>query len=94
MESRIGCGVACLTMGCVERHMLQQFRGTSPILFKRYIDDILGIFIGNRTDLDAFIAQVCSYQPGITFTYDISTTELAFLDFDIDGEDVFSDTIS
>jgi hypothetical protein len=87
MGSRIGSGVACLTMGYIERNMLSQYDGAIPILFKRYIDDILGIFVGSHQDLEAFIDYVCNFHENIKYTHEISNQNLAFLDLKLSIED-------
>ncbi|XP_072049971.1 uncharacterized protein [Amphiura filiformis] len=80
MGSRIGSGVACLTMGYIERTMLSQYDGPTPVFYKRYIDDVLGIFSGPRHNLDLFINHVSTYHDSIKFTHEISDTSLSFLD--------------
>ncbi|XP_072030155.1 uncharacterized protein [Amphiura filiformis] len=80
MGSRIGSGVACLTMGYIERTMLSQYDGPTPVFYKRYIDDVLGIFSGPRHHLDLFINHVSTYHESIKFTHEISDTSLSFLD--------------
>lgn len=87
MGSRIGPGVACLTMGYIEETMLAQYCGPAPLLFKRYIDDILGIFSGSREDLEKFIQHVSNYHEAIKFTHDISNESVAFLDLKITIQD-------
>ena len=70
--SRKGSGVACLTMAYIEETMLSQYSGPTPLLFKRYIDDILGIFSRSREDLEKFIQHVSNYHEAIKFTHDVS----------------------
>ena len=70
-------GVACLTMGYIEETMLTQYSGPAPLLFKRYIYDILGIFSGSREDLEKFIQHVNNYHEAITH---ISNESVSFLD--------------
>ena len=69
MDSRIGPGVACLTMGYIEETMLTQYSGPAPLLFKRYINDILKIFSGSREDLEKFNQHVSNYHKAIKFTH-------------------------
>ena len=44
--------------GHIARHLFEHFSKPTPGFFKRYIDDILGIFDGPRQDLEASIQHV------------------------------------
>lgn len=48
MGTRMGPSYACLFMGYLENHILDEFQATLPKLYIRYIDDIL--CAGNMTD--------------------------------------------
>ena len=92
MGARIGCAVACLTMGYIERNLLEHYSKPTPVFFKRYIDDILGIFVGPRQDLDAFILHVSTYPDSIKFTNGILNTGLPFLDLNLTIQDDYVST--
>ncbi|CAJ0946809.1 unnamed protein product, partial [Ranitomeya imitator] len=53
------------------------------VTWRRFIDDILFIWDGPRSDLDRFIAGLNSNQYGLEFTPNISTTSINFLDLNI-----------
>ncbi|CAJ0946808.1 unnamed protein product [Ranitomeya imitator] len=53
------------------------------VTWRRFIDDILFIWDGPRSDLDRFIAGPNSNQYGLEFTPNISTTSINFLDLNI-----------
>ena len=50
MGTKMGPSVACLTMGHFEEQLFSQYTGPRPILYKRYIDDIVGVATGSRHD--------------------------------------------
>jgi hypothetical protein len=78
--------------GYIEQTMLSQYDGPIPILYKRYIDDILGVFTGSRHDLDMFIHHVSNYHDSIKFTHEVSESNLPFLDLklSIEGDSIIS----
>ncbi len=62
MGSKVGCGYACLVVVQFEQMVFSSFTGKFPYLFKRYIDDILGIMCGSREELEQFITYVAVFQ--------------------------------
>lgn len=76
----IGPSVACLTVGYIEKNMLFDCNTVQPVLFKRYIDDILGIFVGSKEDLELFINHISNYHESLKFTSEISNVSVNFLD--------------
>ncbi|KAJ8022712.1 hypothetical protein HOLleu_37689 [Holothuria leucospilota] len=83
MGTKMGPSVACLTMGHFEEQLFSQYTGSHPFLYKRYIDDIVGVATGTRQDLESFIQFVGSFSPFLKFTHCISDTSVVFLDLQL-----------
>ena len=83
MGTKMGPSVACLTMGHFEEQLFSQYTGPRPILYKRYIDDIVGVATGSRHDLESFIHFVESFCPFLKFTHCISDSSVVFLDLQL-----------
>jgi hypothetical protein len=54
-----------------------------PILWLRFIDDILCIWPGTKLELDHFLRYLNQAHPTIKFTYESSTNSVDFLDLTI-----------
>ena len=80
MGTGMGPSYACLFVGYVESQISLQYSGPEPALFRRYIDDCVGIWTGNESDLLSFISYVNDFHPSLKFTYEISDSTLPFLD--------------
>ena len=80
MGSKLGPGFACVYVGYFEERLFQSYNGPLPRLYKRYIDDIIGVMIGTRDNLDTFLQFVSSFLPSLKFTWSISVTSVNFLD--------------
>ena len=87
MGTKMGPSVACLTMGHFEEQLFSQYTGARPFLYKRYIDDIVGVATGTRQDLESFIQFVGSLCPFLKFTHCISDTSVVFLDLQLSISD-------
>ncbi len=61
-----------------ERFLLTQSK--TPLIWKRYIDDIFMIWTHSPEELQRFLQQLNDFHHSIKFTYDISETEATFLD--------------
>ena len=74
---------ACLGMGEFEK---QAFSSPQPLLdqillWKRYIDDVFGLFKGSKEEFDNLVTWLNSLQPGVVkFTANISYSHVEFLD--------------
>ena len=79
MGPMLGPGFACVYVDYFEERLFQSNNGPLPRLFKRYIDDIIGVMIGTRDNLDTFLQFVSSFSPSLTFTWSISETSVNFL---------------
>ncbi|KAJ8029140.1 hypothetical protein HOLleu_28468 [Holothuria leucospilota] len=87
MGTKMGPSIACLTMGYFEEGLFSQFDGQCPILYKRYIDDIIGAAVGPRIELQNFINFVSNFYPFLKFTHVISTSSVNFLDLKLSIND-------
>ena len=80
MGSRLRPNYACLFMGHIEEQIFDQYTGTKPALYKRYIDDIAGATSGSREEIEDFATYVNGFHPSLNFTWVISDVQLPFLD--------------
>ena len=76
----MGPSYANLFVGYIEELIFQQYTGSKPDFFSRYIDDCIGTTSCSRTELDSFISFVNSFHPSLEFTWEISDSSVAFLD--------------
>ena len=86
MGTKMGPAIACLTMGYFEERILEDFSGTPPVLYKRYIDDIVGVAKGPKREVEKFVEFVGSYCPFLKFTHEISPSSVTFLDVSLSIE--------
>ena len=86
MGTKMGPAIACLTMGYFEERMLQDYPGAPPVLFKRYIDDIVGVAKGPERAVEQFVEFVGSFCPFFKFTHEISPSSVTFLDISLSIE--------
>ena len=66
-----------------------QTQTLKPLLFKRYIDDILLIWPHSPAELDSFLSDLNSYHSSLHFTSKHSSTEIDFLDITVYKHDSF-----
>ena len=69
-------------MAELEEKLLKNYP-KQPLLWKRYIDDILCIWPGPQQELDCFIHYLNEAHPTIKFTHESSTHSVDFLDLTI-----------
>ena len=64
----------------IERHLVQSYREKGYLLcFKRFIDDIIGIWNGNLESLKCFLSEYDNLENGINITHVISFGRLSYL---------------
>ena len=80
--TKMASAYANIFMEELEEKLLENYP-TKPILWKRYIDDVLCIWPGKQEDLDTFIQYLNRSHPTIKFTYESSPTSVDFLDITI-----------
>ena len=80
----MGPSHANLFVGYIENQFFNQFNGTKPELYSRYIDDCIGTATSSsREELDHFITSVNSFHPALKYTWEISETSIAFLEIKV-----------
>ena len=82
---------ANLFMDRFERAFLAQ-EPIQPLVWKRYIDEILCIWTGSRSELDNFPDRLNRAHHSIKFTWSISNERIQFLDLNIFKGDRFTET--
>lgn len=82
MGSKMAPSYANIFMAELEEKLIANYP-KKPILWKRYIDDILCIWSGPPSELNQFIEYLNKSHPTIKFTYESSTTSVDFLDLTI-----------
>ena len=92
MGTKMGPSYACLFMGYLEETIFKSYRGPTPDLYKRFIDDIIGASSLPQEHLEQFIQYMQSFHPAIEYTYSITHKQLPFLDTEMTPTD--DDTIS
>ena len=82
MGTKMAPAYANLFMAELEEKLLENYP-TKPILWKRYIDDVLCIWPGKQEDLDTFVQYLNRSHQTIKFTYESSPLNVDFLDITI-----------
>ena len=83
MGTKMGPSFACLFVGYIEELAFSQYKGETPALFRRFIDDILGVSTCSKDSLQTFINFLSTFHPSLSFTHNISDTSLPFLDISV-----------
>ena len=80
MGSPLGPVMANIFMCELERKALEQYNGTLPSLYRRYVDDTFLVF-NTRSDMLSFFKWMNKQHPSITFTKEEEQdNKLSFLD--------------
>ena len=79
MGTKMAPSYANLFMDRFERAFLAQ-EPIQPLIWKRYIDDILCIWTGSRSELDDFLDRLNKAHRTLKFTWSISDEHIEFLD--------------
>ena len=82
MGAKIAVAFANIFMAKIETEILNQST-IKPLVWKRFIDDVISIWNTTREEITQFIEQANSHHPTIRFTAEISETETTFLDMEI-----------
>jgi hypothetical protein len=77
--SKLGKNLACTYMGVWEKVLLQMAT-QKPILYLRFVDDIIGIWDGSKKELLNFQDIANQIHPRIKVEMKMSQTEIEFLD--------------
>ena len=79
MGTKMAVACANIFMAKIECEILRQ-SNTTPIFWKRFIDDIISMWDTNRDKIEEFLLKANSFHPTIKFMAEISETETIFLD--------------
>ena len=82
MGTKMAVAFANIFMAKIETEILSH-SATKPLVWKRFIDDVISIWNTTRKEITQFIEQANSHHPTIRFTAEISETETTFLDTEI-----------
>ena len=83
MGAKMGPSYANIFVGYTENQFFNQYNGSQPKLYRRYIDDCVGAPSSTREELEQFIYSVNSFHPALKCTWQISETYIAFLDINV-----------
>ena len=79
MGTKMAVAFANIFMAEIETQILDK-SANKPLVWKRYINDVISLWQTNRGTVDQFIEQANKHHPTIKFTAEISCTETTFLD--------------
>lgn len=82
MGTRMAPSFANLFMATLEEQFIEG-EPIKPLLWLRYIDDILCIWPDSQETLTAFLNRLNCYHSTLRFTWEVSTKEVSFLDLEI-----------
>ena len=82
MGTKMAVAFANIFMAVVETEILN-LSALKPLVWKRYIDDILSIWNVHKHQVTQFIEQANKHHQTIKFTAEISYTEITFLDTNV-----------
>ena len=83
MGTKMGPSVACIFMGFLEELFFANYEHSTPMLYKRYIDDIVGAASCPEEELQCFIYHLTNFNSSIKYTYAISNNTVTFLDLQL-----------
>lgn len=82
MGTKVAPAYANVFMSRLEEDFFSH-RGSRPLVWRRFIDDILCLWDGPRGDLDAMLGDLNAFHSTIKFTWNVSSTSVDFLDLKI-----------
>ena len=80
MGSKLGPNYDCLFLGYVEEHMMTEYSGIKPELYKRYRSDVAGAASCTEQELMQFLTFASNFHPKLEYIWSISLIKLTFLD--------------
>ena len=89
MGTKMAPAYANLFMGKLEEK-LKDFGKPYIVLWKRFIDDIFVIWTGSKSEFITYMKKINQIHNTIKFTYELSETELTFLDITLYKGDRFN----
>ena len=91
MGTKMAPSYANLFMDRFERAFLAQ-EPIQPLVWKRYIDGILCIWVGTRSELESFLDRLNKAHRTLKFTWSISDERVEFLDLNLFQGGMFNTT--
>lgn len=91
MGTRMAPAYANLFMDSLERKFLEE-EETKPLMWRRFIDDILCIWPGSSESLERMLTRLNNAHQTIKFTWDISQEGATFLDLELSKGERFRRT--
>ena len=82
MGTKLAPALATLVLAEMEEEFLAH-QNTKPLVWKRYIDDILLVWPTGRRELEQFLSDINNVDPHFKFTSTVSKTQTTFLDVTI-----------
>ena len=82
MGTKMAPNFANLYMAYFEKEYIFNYR-IQPLYYRRYIDDVILIWPSTLEELQRFQEHVNQVHPTIKFTFEVSETNLSYLDINI-----------
>ena len=79
MGTKMAVAFANILMAEIKTQILDK-SANKPLVWKRYIDDIISLWHANRDVVDQFVERANKHHPTTKFTAEMSCTETTFLD--------------
>ena len=79
MGSNFAVVYACLFLCHLEKRLFSQFDCSSLMFYKRFIDDVVGVWTNDESSLSAFFSQYQSFYPEIRITPSVSFSSVDIL---------------
>lgn len=88
MGTKFAPSYANLFMGAFEKNMIIGSNWQNHIvIYRRYIDDLFFVWKGDESDFEKFVNHLNENDWGLSFTGNISKTQLEYLDIDLNVSD-------
>ena len=81
--TKMGPSVAFIFMVCLEELFFADYEHSTQMLYKRYIDDIVGAASCPEEEQQCFIDHLTNFISSIKYTYTISYNTVTFLDIQL-----------
>ena len=83
MGTKIRPSVACIFMGYLEELFFADHEHSTPMLYRRYIDDIVGVASCPEKERQCLIDHLTNFNSSIKYSYTISNNTVTFLDLQL-----------
>ena len=82
MDTKMAVAFAVIFIAHIEKQLLA-ISSHKPLIWKRFIDDILSVWTLPEAENDNFIEFANSFHTTIKFTHEMSSEKIVFLDTDV-----------